>query len=731
MNRRFFDSSRVLNVAAIVGLCLAAIAPYIPSLKGGFVWDDTKLILEDHRFEETNPVEQLLTTDFFGQTEEAFRYGYLRPLTSLSYYLSWKAFGRNPLPFRLSNLVMHIGVTLLIFLFALRLYPTTRFGPWLGAALFALHPVHANSVAWIAGRTDLLCALLMLPMLVLIIPGQEKWPPRLLLLGSIFSFGLSLWAKEMALSLPAALLVFSVFLPRERGRKRWFLLSLGSLAATFPYLFFRFLATDVGLREAHWDFRLLLHLFWTFCATFLRYCRELLIPLRTEPYIQNPWRDYWMDPWVIGGSLLLLVVGATAWKLRKKETASSWLLVFFVISFLPVSNIFRITGPPDMGAPMAQRFLYIPSIAFCILSGRVISRLLHSSSSVLFRRMLAAATVVLLLGSGFMSYRASQPWMSDFSLFSTMVRQVPEAPLPRILLGTWLRKQGRYEKAGQELEKALSLLPDERAGERWTVLNNLAGVWLAKGQCDKAALCLDAADLANPENASIHHNMGLYQRACGSKAEAERQFSEALRIQPWRLKSRQQLGLVLLEEGRYAEGIDQLRVVLAKGGPRMDILIPMADAYGRMGHKDEALRILKQAAKLKPGAPPAELPLGMLLLSEGRTAEAAQTFERVLRLNPDYPPALHYKAMALGRQGKFNAASRCLQRALAFEPENLDFLLTLAQIEYAAGRKESAARYMAQAKKIAPDSGRLLSTMKALGLTEKSANSLTGTGEDS
>ena len=162
-----WGSSLARRVAlGLVLVGLAALA-FLPALTGGLSWDDRMLISEDARFLDANPVQELVTGDFFGKTEEEFRYGYYRPVTSLSYYLTWRRVGADPLPYHLTNLALHVTVTLMVWWFVAVVVPEPRWASWVAAALFAVHPVHAENVAWVAGRTDLLCAVFTIPALVL------------------------------------------------------------------------------------------------------------------------------------------------------------------------------------------------------------------------------------------------------------------------------------------------------------------------------------------------------------------------------------------------------------------------------------------------------------------------------------------------------------------------------------------------------------------------------------
>jgi len=208
---------RIVLVVLLLG---TAVVPYLGTLDADLVWDDRSLV-GDRRFVAPDVLWQVVTGDFFGKSDEVYQYGYYRPLTTLSYYLTWRLVGEQPLLYHLSNISLHAACTLLLAVW-LKLLIGSRVAAVIGALLFAVHPVHVESVAWVSGRTDVLCALVLLTVLILMTlrhwpslrseaeaPGS--WSGRGLLATAILLTAVAPFAKEMALFLPLAVLVFVPF----------------------------------------------------------------------------------------------------------------------------------------------------------------------------------------------------------------------------------------------------------------------------------------------------------------------------------------------------------------------------------------------------------------------------------------------------------------------------------------------------------------------------------------
>lgn len=711
MSSRHADWTR-LGLALL--LAVLAAVPYLPSLRGGLVWDDRMLIAEDGRFLDEHPVKELFAGDFFGRSEEIFRYGYYRPLTSLSYYLTWKLAGDRPLPYHLTNLGLHLAVTLEVWWLLAVMLPGSRLAAWLGAALFAVHPIHVESVAWVAGRTDLLCAALFLPFLVLAwkdVCGERASRARFLL--ALLLLAAAMLAKEMAACAVPALVLLAISDPQHR--RRWSAWAGGAALVTVGVFAARSAVGGVHAPMS-WTTGDLPKVLLTAPATLLRYLGKLVLPWRAEPFMINPLRSSLLDPLVIGG--VVAAAGLLVWAWRRRSAADGRLAVLFLASFAPVMNLVRITGPVDMGAPMAERFLYLPSVFFSGLAALGLEWLARRRTTA---RLPVAAACVAVLGAGAATTWARSPlWGDEERLFTTMAAQAPDAVLPHTLLGTLHRRHQRWDEGETELRKALALAGGSEGPEAISILNNLAGCLAAQGRMDEARKLLQAArtrlagDLArSPAAASVAANLGLVELGAGRRREAVARLREALAADPNHRQALLMQGR-LLAGSRPGEAEELLRRYRRRFGDDPGVLAALADAVGCQGRREEARELLVKAAVLAPGRPDIELPLGALELSSGRWTRAEAAFRRVLESDPGNSRALAGAGIAVARQGRWAEAGALLERALAETPGDPELLLNLALVENQIGRKDRARELGQRARSLAPAGGPIQRRAEAL-----------------
>ena len=203
------------RTAAVLAALVAAMA-YAATLQYDFVWDDTLLIQQSWRLHHWKDLPALLTSHFWAEVGEASQY--YRPLVTLSFFLDMRVWGLYPLGFHLTNVLAHVAVTLAVLAVARRAMD----GP-LAAAIcalaFALHPLHAESVSFVSGRTDVIATLFFLLALLAYDRGRDQG--RGAFLGwSLAAYLLALLAKEVAITLPAVLVVWDWLVRGDLGDRR-------------------------------------------------------------------------------------------------------------------------------------------------------------------------------------------------------------------------------------------------------------------------------------------------------------------------------------------------------------------------------------------------------------------------------------------------------------------------------------------------------------------------------
>ena len=567
-------------------IALAVLASLGAALWGGFAWDDRPLIVENRLIKDPAEVGTIFTSGFWqaGDRHDRFR-SFFRPLVTLTYALDYAVWGLRPFGFHLTNLALHFLCALLVFRLA-RSEGLMQTSALAGAVLFAVHPVHVESVAWISGRTDLLCGVFFL------CAFQFRRRRRAL---SLACFALGLLSKEVAAVLPV--LLFGdrwLSAPAPRGRLRRSLAEAAPyLGVLILYLAARRLALDSGTDPLY-------HLdpeAWTATVLFVlaRYTTLLLLPVRLDPHYPYAARQGLADPVVVLSALIVLPVLWTGVALWRRRSRNAFWLGWIIVGLLPVILSFGSFGD----ILLADRFLYIPSVGFALLAARGAGEILGRLDSLRSTRLAAATAVLAVVALASQSFAAVRVWKDDVTLFSRLVLTSPDSAMVHCNLGLALYDRGDYQSAKKEFEVAIRLEP--------------------------------GYSLAHNDLAAAYEREGRFQ-------EALAHYSDALRIVPDQLESQVNVGSLLVRLGRQEEGLAVLKEVLRKAPSYPQALYAFADAADRTGQHAQALESLRKAEAIDPFYPYPHYLLGKILFEEGLYAEASDEMRRFLHLWPQPGP---------------------------------------------------------------------------------------------
>jgi hypothetical protein len=462
-------SWKLLAIAALV----LGIVAFAPSMFGEYIYDDSPLIVQNPYAHSFAYWKRWFTTDFWDTGEEIKRFGnrlvYYRPAISVSYALDWKLGGGEPVVFHLTNLLWHGAASLLAF-FVLRRWIGSVVPAFLAAALFALHPTKAESVAWIAGRTDVFCT-------VAILVAAEGMARRMRgqklgLAIEIAGTVLAYLTKEQAIVLPAfAAIEAWVLLGRPAidfdSTKKIVRSALPQLGLAVVYLAIRTKVLPVRRNIIGGSFRSYEY-FGQIAETFGRYLELTLYPHDLsvqQALVQTQQGKLVLSVrYVVMGTGALIALVATAIAMRRRAPAVTIGIALFFVTILPTSNVL----PMGMLTMISERFLYLPTLGLALAIGWG----LHVASEAGERRAriayaTAAACALVLLAS---SMRRSEDfldkrrfWAREMSLHTDSVeawrfavadavegKRYPDA-LRAMMRGAQLASQ-RYSHTGTEAD---------------------------------------------------------------------------------------------------------------------------------------------------------------------------------------------------------------------------------------------------------------------------------------
>ena len=581
----------------LVAALLAAVAlAYQPAWNGGLLWDDAAhLTRADLR--SWRGLWRIWSEP--GATQQYY------PLLHSAFWLQHRIFGDALVGYHLVNLALHAAAAVLA---ALALRRLSVPGAFLAAAIFALHPVQVESVAWITEQKNTLSAVLYLGAALAWLRFEETRRARTWLL-SLALFALALCSKTVTATLPAALLLIHWW---RRGRPSWRrdvlplvpFLALGAAAGSFTAWAERRL---VGAEGAAFDLtpveRVLVagRAAWFYLGK-LAWPADLVFIYQRWTPSQRVWWQY-LYP---AAALALL---AFLWARRRRWPGTLAGTLFFLGTLFPALGFFDVY--PFLFSYVADHFQYLASLGIVALAAAGAARLLERWR--LWGR--PAGHALCLAGLGVLAaltWRQSHLYADRETLYRATLRGNP---------GCWMA---------------------------W---NNLAGSLLARGATEEALPLVRQALALRPDYPEAENNLGLALDGAGLPDEAIRHFRRALELDPSYPEAHNNLGFALAGRGELDEAIDHYRQALRGDPGRAGVHYNLAMALLARGEEGPAAAQLRRAVELEPGFLEARNNLGILLARSGRLEEAIEQFRRALEIAPSSAEVRRNLDVALARRG--------------------------------------------------------------------------------
>lgn len=604
------QSAGLLNnsILAAVLIFIVSFGVFIPSLSSDFVWDDNSFIknrIEGLQNADIKLKYYLPTNLNFGGSlpDEKRTLKYYRPVHQLTLIIDAKLWGDSPLGFHLTNIILHsASAILLYFLFLLIL---KEFGvsyryqtAFLSGLLFALYPLHVESVSFISARGDVIAATLFFAGFILYILSYRRF---IYIAPSALFFYLSFLAKEIALTFPILIFGFDVISRKIKSRLNIYkYLILGSAfvlylltAAQGRMSFSRMLSNREYLSDSTGS--QLWEIITIFFSSYFFYIQKLIYPFDLNPFIGTiPGGD------ILYTALSLIVVAAlvvvaiiSVWK---KENVSGYSLLF----------IFATLGPAVMIAifPLAitrfaERFLYLPSAGYCLLLGYLIIQAGLRLGRV---RLAYACGAVLCLAFLLVTVKGQSVWKNEFTLWEYAILKSPREIAPKMNYASALLKEGRFEEARAQLRDALKPETYGNNNVKAQASYKLGEIYLSKGDLDNAEKLFSSAIRLNPENEwKYNFNMGMLALKKDDPFTAEQYFIKSYELKPNEPTPYYMLGSIyVLRAGM--ENNPELRQtardyfessVRLHGAP-VEAFLKLAIVYAELGDFDKA----KEAARI-------------------------------------------------------------------------------------------------------------------------------------
>ncbi len=528
-------------------MAAAVVVAYLPVLGAGFLgWDDNLYVTE-------NP---LVSPPRLAGVVAAFTTihvsGNWIPLTWLSHLLDVAVFGLSPGWHHAVNLALHVLNTLLVFHVLERL-TGARWRSAAVAALFGLHPLHVESVAWISERKDVLssaCALMA-------ISAYTRWvrapaPQRGGLIAVAGWLTAGLLAKPMVVTLPFVLLLLDYWplrrLSRATVREKAPLFALAAVAAVIAFAAQRLggalrAGTAIPLAD-----RLA-----NAVVSYVRYLELLEWPAALSPWYSHPALEgvpLAGSTIAVAAAVLTAITALTLWQARERpHLLVGWL--WYLGTLAPVIGLVQIGGQG-----MADRYAYLPSIGIFLAVVWEVAAL-PVWRTVALRRAAIAIAVVLLAALGVRTWRQAEVWHDTASLWRATLAVNPRAAVAYYGMAGLLASQGRLDEAIHDYRRALKLRPDYVNAH-----TELGHLLVQRRRLAAAAAHYRKAIAARPDAAADHNNLGNVLAQQDNLVAARRHLEQALRLQPNFAEAHNNLGIVLAHQGDLPAAAEEFRAAL-------------------------------------------------------------------------------------------------------------------------------------------------------------------------
>jgi protein O-mannosyl-transferase len=674
----------------VFGLCLllaiSVIAVYGQTVSFDFVdFDDSSYV-------SNNPkVPGGLTLDGIKWAFTKTYAGNWIPLIWLSLMFDKTVFGFWAGGFHLVNVAIHIANTILLF-WVLKRYSKALWASFFVAALFALHPLHVESVAWVTERKDVLSTLFwMLTMLAYLrfVEKRTVWRYTIIL---VF-FAIGLMAKPMLVTLPFVLLIMDYWPLRrlwpEEGigvgvfrliLEKLPLLALSAISSAVTSVAQK--TSMANLSVFSLDYRI--------CNTLVSYCDYILKMFRpVDLAVFYPHPSGGIAVWKIAASAAaLLAITVVVLLLRRhRYLLAGWL--WYLGTLVPVIGLVQVGRQA-----MADRYVYIPMTGLFImlvwLAGDIIGRWRYKTI------LAGIGGTALIIAMGILTFWQVGYWRDTISLFTHTAAVTTDNYLAYSVLGTRFAQKGDLDRARSEIEKAMKFNVNEI-----DVLYNIAKVLTVLGRTDEAIEYYGRILATTTGDADTYIALAAMETERGNFARAADIYRKGLGFNPENGDLHGRLGSLLLQTGLVDEAIKELETAV-KLKADSAIYGNLGMALLSKGQQERAKECYEKAIKINPANAQAHYNLGNIFLAQDLPAKAVSEYEMAIKAKPNYAKAYGNLGAAFTQMGQTDKAVGGFRRAVELDSNNVDAHFNLAMALSGKGLFDEAIEHLHKVVELAP-----------------------------
>lgn len=556
---------------------LLALLVYINSVGHGFVYDDKLFIVENIFIKDWRNIFHIHS--FIHHTWEDLDVN--RPMMVISLILDFSIWKLNPMGYHLTNIIIHAANSVIL-LYLLSLILTANRTPFVSAMIFAVHPIHIQAVNAINFREDLLVTLFSLISLVFFVKGFAGSKKNFLL--SLSFYVPALLSKETGLILPVIYMLYiRIWMPRDVPR--WFFPSAFFITMTYLMFFIYIRQFSGGTVVTQWT---LVERLYGSSVIFGRYLWLHLFPIGLTACYDEKFMFTFAFKNILSSSIMLILLTWLAYRLIGRPNHKYFFVGWFFIAMIPVTNIIPILNP------IAERYLYLPSIGLITYISMEASELLEKNKKIGWTILL-----VLIVFFSALTINGNKVWRDNYSLWSDVIKKAPEDSIAHSQLGSFYVEKKLFNRAYTEYQAALKFAPD------------------------------------NPFfKASIHSSIGELYVKNKDEEKAFEEFKAALLLSPLYYEANINLGLLYMKNLMFDKALTEFQTAL-KLKPDSDVIYyHLGTLYVKTRQHDKAYWAYQKALELNPGNAKVYFSFGELLYEDSNLTASIAMFKKGLSLAP-------------------------------------------------------------------------------------------------
>lgn len=642
-----------MKIKIFVLILLAAVCflAYFNSLNNPFIWDDEALVVRNTLIRSVQNVPASFTNDlYFGVASGS---NFYRPLQTISYIFDYHFWELNPFGYHLTNIILQICVSFLVFLFVFNLLSNLSLAVT-SAVFFAVNPLHTEAVTYISGRAEMLMGFFAILGFLFFVRSQRQGVrySGLFYIFSLASFSLALLSKEVAVVFPFIICGYIFYFKREKLKEKYYLVKtiVPFFALSAVYLFLRlFLFHFSTLRPPSLANIALIVRLTVLPKIVFTYLKLLILPVGLHM------NKTLLQPTSINGILIaIFFLGGiifTCWRCLRYQPGNrvaSFMLFWSLVFFIPQSGIFPIN------AFVAEHFIYLSSISFFMLLAYILYKHLRRELFILTAGLFTVFYIFLCAGRNY-------EWSNPLVFYKNIIKHSPDSFQAYNNLGLQLEFLGRLNEAQDEYKRALAIKPDLIEARA-----NLANLYFKLKFYQKAIVeyeLLEKSPLGSKAG-EVRNNLGNTYEVMGKFDEAIAKYNQALVLDPALKFTHFNLSRIYFSKSNFNLAVSHILSSLGESGAdgqAKAILAflkntgPVDNAaqfYNNLGINfaqnnrwDAAIKAFNCALELDSKSCDFYYNLALAYLNKGEKARAKSALKQVLRISPNHIRAKRLMAL--------------------------------------------------------------------------------------